>query len=727
MHLAQPLPRTLIACALLALWLCSSASVHAQSSTNQRIQKAIASYEAVRDDAKKRGVPLRRLHKLEGAEVRDLLFDELMRVTDQRHRAALADALGAVQRDGVVVPLEELLVEAPGSSSLRRAAAKGLARQGEAGLTALVDQLNVTTSCAVIGRIPEKDNKERARLRDIRVACVEGLALVAKPRAWDTLGAIVAHDGSASSTERSKALHALRKAEPSDVVTKGRFEASEERKDLVFAAQAARQMAEAGDPRASDAIIDIHKETRKQKAPPKGVLPELLHAMVPLLEKTNLHDRFLRIAATASSDMAKAVDDVRRKVAKYDRFQQFLQRRAREQGKELERCAAIRLATFGPDERTTDVFLQLMRDRSPAVVYVAARAIGERGDASAIPSLQRLLSAPGGERRLEALHAIHGLQKENAAAKAEWESQLLEFVDTPDRAVRTTALDFLADLESEKGLAIALAELDDRSWPVRAAAYNYCKRVRSLASVAPLIQRVDAEDGRLKEDVLDTLQSLTARRYPDTERWHKWWSQVSDSFELVPADALAKKKPAEGKAEHKTVTYYDIPLVSHRVSFVVDTSGSMDAKIGTDRKRSRLDEAKRQLRRVVSEIPRTTQFNVVFFSSRARQVFKVITNATEASRKSALETVEGLKAGGGTNIFEALERAFDDQDIDTVYLLSDGYPSAGKIQDASALADEVARWNRTRQVRIHCIAIGSNSAFLRRLAEESGGTYAHFR
>jgi predicted protein tyrosine phosphatase len=82
---------------------------------------------------------------------------------------------------------------------------------------------------------------------------------------------------------------------------------------------------------------------------------------------------------------------------------------------------------------------------------------------------------------------------------------------------------------------------------------------------------------------------------------------------------------------------------------------------------------------------------------------------------------------GSTNIFDALEKAFTDQDVDTIYLLTDGEPSAGRIKDVESILDEIRRWNRTRQIVIHCIAIGIDSNLCKRLAAENGGSYRYVR
>ena len=83
-----------------------------------------------------------------------------------------------------------------------------------------------------------------------------------------------------------------------------------------------------------------------------------------------------------------------------------------------------------------------------------------------------------------------------------------------------------------------------------------------------------------------------------------------------------------------------------------------------------------------------------------------------------------MRSKGPTNVHDALAAAFADQEIDTIFLLTDGRPSVGPIVDPSQLADEVERWNFSRSIRIHTIAIGAKSDFLARLAKDSGGQHS---
>ena len=78
---------------------------------------------------------------------------------------------------------------------------------------------------------------------------------------------------------------------------------------------------------------------------------------------------------------------------------------------------------------------------------------------------------------------------------------------------------------------------------------------------------------------------------------------------------------------------------------------------------------------------------------------------------------------GGTAIYDGLWLAFEDPLVDTIYVLTDGQPSAGKVTDIYEIRREVARWNATRNVKIHGVSVGQESQLLRWLAEDSGGRY----
>ncbi|MEI2784987.1 MAG: hypothetical protein V9E82_04690 [Candidatus Nanopelagicales bacterium] len=69
-----------------------------------------------------------------------------------------------------------------------------------------------------------------------------------------------------------------------------------------------------------------------------------------------------------------------------------------------------------------------------------------------------------------------------------------------------------------------------------------------------------------------------------------------------------------------------------------------------------------------------------------------------------------------------------DSTVDTIYLLTDGEPSAGRIVAPDDIVDEVKRWNRSRQIVIHCIGLGIvHLGPSKQLAEQSGGSYRYVK
>jgi len=85
--------------------------------------------------------------------------------------------------------------------------------------------------------------------------------------------------------------------------------------------------------------------------------------------------------------------------------------------------------------------------------------------------------------------------------------------------------------------------------------------------------------------------------------------------------------------------------------------------------------------------------------------------------------VRDRRAGGSTNLCEALTQALADAETDAIYLLTDGEPTSGKIIDPALLRADVHHKNHGRRVEIHTIALGHSSALLQHIAEDSHGIY----
>jgi len=143
------------------------------------------------------------------------------------------------------------------------------------------------------------------------------------------------------------------------------------------------------------------------------------------------------------------------------------------------------------------------------------------------------------------------------------------------------------------------------------------------------------------------------------------------------------------------------------VLFVVDTSGSMDARFTTNQGESltRLQFVARELQNVLkNQQTPSSRFNIIAFSSGVRPWKPAMVTASAANVEEALKYVSSLKADGGTNIYGSLEQAYADKEADAVYFLTDGVPSEGKVQDVKAILQQVTAWNASRAMPIYSIA-----------------------
>jgi hypothetical protein len=389
---------------------------------------------------------------------------------------------------------------------------------------------------------------------------------------------------------------------------------------------------------------------------------------------------------------------------------------------EAERRVAARALTFVPEAERPNAVQSLVKmaaDADPDVARAVAEALASFGSELADAPLDKLYrQGPEGARAV-ALAALHGLRDGNDG----WPPELLAATKDKVATVRTAALQLLAKAKGAQAplsLQAAGEALADPQWQVRGAAVDLIAALRLKPGIPWLIDRVDQEGGRLREDVLGALYDLTRLRFADGKAWKDFWTKAGDTFEIPKLD---EKRGKDAPKADTTATYWDIPVRSERVVFVVDVSGSMRETIGTG-KVTRLDEAKRQLLRVLDLLPAKAKVNIVGFGTKATAWSDKLQPLDKRRKKAAADFVQALTIQGATNVHDGVKLAFQDEEVDTVFLLTDGYPSAGEIVAPGRLAAAIANWNVGRGIRIHTVAIGGASNFLERLAKESGGEHA---
>lgn len=221
----------------------------------------------------------------------------------------------------------------------------------------------------------------------------------------------------------------------------------------------------------------------------------------------------------------------------------------------------------------------------------------------------------------------------------------------------------------------------------------------------------------------------------------------------------------------KSSSYYGVSTDdSKRIVFVVDISGSMEGKAETNLQGevvaqavnkvgnkagnivggragqliskqtsdqvTKLGKAKKELMPTIRGLSEDTYFDIIIFENDVKIWRKQMVKASSANKNLAIAYLEKLSSGGGTNISDALEKAFElagdgatdatqPLNVETIFLLSDGAPTAGAITNPDQIVEASRNWNQAKRVKIHTIGLGEDcdEAFMKKLASENGGNY----
>lgn len=158
-------------------------------------------------------------------------------------------------------------------------------------------------------------------------------------------------------------------------------------------------------------------------------------------------------------------------------------------------------------------------------------------------------------------------------------------------------------------------------------------------------------------------------------------------------------------------------IVPKDIVFALDTSGSMRTK--------KLDQAKAALMFCLDNLNEGDRFEIVRYSTEAEPLFDGIKPADEEHLGEAREYINGLKAGGGTAIEEALLQSLsyaDDRDGKDrpyqVIFLTDGRPTIGETRPDKILERLGGKASRAR---VFCFGIGTdiNTKLLDLVAEKT--------
>jgi HEAT repeat protein len=404
-------------------------------------------------------------------------------------------------------------------------------------------------------------------------------------------------------------------------------------------------------------------------------------------------------------------------------------------GKPNEQLFALRALKNAKGEKLEKAILKLVKSKDVALACAAMQTLGLRGAEEAAPELEKMIEK-GKDYELIAA-ALDGLAQLRKG-QPEWRARLVEFAGNEAREIRNAAIAQLGKLGAGAPLDVLAQALSHADWATRLAALRAIEAVRQPAGVGLLVERMATEQGRMKHEVADVLFRLTGQFHGLREAlWKAWWEKEGAGFQVITPGELAKREKEQEIRRLKEITqatasFFGVRITSRRVVFVVDVSGSMEEKAQSGE--TRMELARKELLETLDGLDPATFFNVIAFSAEVwawRERVGGLDTAAGKGQKSLIEQAKDftkkLRAGGGTNIYGALEQAFQDPEVDTIYLMTDGEPSVGDVIDPTAIREEVQRWNDRRGVVIHTIAFGGTYPILEWLAEDNGGTYRFVR
>ena len=167
----------------------------------------------------------------------------------------------------------------------------------------------------------------------------------------------------------------------------------------------------------------------------------------------------------------------------------------------------------------------------------------------------------------------------------------------------------------------------------------------------------------------------------------------------------------------------DVERPKKIVLFVVDKSGSMSGQ--------KIEQAKGALKFVLNNLREGDLFNIVAYETRLESFKPELQLYNETTRAQALAYIDGVYAGGGTNIHGALKTTFSFlQDTTTptyVLFTTDGLPTSGETNESKI--GLLARESNRVRARVLPFGVGYdvNSRLLDRLAREHHGSSVYVR
>ena len=221
------------------------------------------------------------------------------------------------------------------------------------------------------------------------------------------------------------------------------------------------------------------------------------------------------------------------------------------------------------------------------------------------------------------------------------------------------------------------------------------------------------------ENIEDDLQEVVDDSYDESEYIKQEYEKLRNQDQKAAQDKQNIGNNLAKRSKYGPLTprmFYGVRIFARSVIFVLDVSGSMDIR-----------EAILQLRNAYHSLKEGESFNIILYSDNAERWQSEVFAATQENKELADKWLLARRKRGGTNMYDGLLQAFEIARAgkDTIFFLTDGHPTAGKVTDQNQILKSVQLWNSDKKVTVHTIGLGSHQAevFLESLAAQNDGIY----
>lgn len=294
---------------------------------------------------------------------------------------------------------------------------------------------------------------------------------------------------------------------------------------------------------------------------------------------------------------------------------------------------------------------------------------------------------------------------------------VLEFALAKDSVMRAASAEMIQYLPGGRRLSSAQWARQDTAFVVRLRAYDAVAGLGDRAAVAFLVESLGIEKQlRLRWRLVDHLRAKSGLKYGLDERpWQDW-------LERLPEDWTPKSRREESElGDEQTASFAGLPVLSDRVSFLIDFSGSMWEERDGETRKQRVDA---ELRTALERLDPKVTFNVFPFAARVLQWQKSLTAARPRDVQKALKWFEACKERGTGDYWAAMMQALDEPGVDTLIVLGDGAPSGGHRWNIDLMKELWRHENRFRGVAVDALLVGAKGRLRGGwvdLCEASGG------